>query len=80
MAQQRLKLPGHKQLNGKPYLQAQLPMKLLQLVEQKSSRTAKEASVDGGIRAISSWLGYPQLGRSFDNAKTFFCKWLGYVL
>ena len=61
MVQQRLKLPGHKQLNGKTYLQAQLQMKLLQLVEQESSRTAKEASVDGGIGAISSWLGYPQL-------------------
>jgi hypothetical protein len=72
MVQQRLKLPGHKQLNGKTYLQAQLPLKLLQLVEQKSSRTAKKAVVDSGIRAISSRLGYPQLGRSSDDAKTFF--------
>lgn len=48
---------------AKHIYRAQLPMKLLQLVEQESSRTAKKASVDGGIGAISSWLGYLQLGQ-----------------
>jgi hypothetical protein len=80
MAQQRLKLPGHKQLNGKPYLQAQLPMKLLQLVEQESSRTAKRPVLMAGPEQSPHGWVTRSLAEALITPRHFFCRWLGYVL